>query len=172
MWSSNPSSSRSSTSYSGTWSIGRQRQVHVAAALIAMPQLLLLDEPTAALVVTGPAAVLAAVTRRRSVGVGVLFSSHQLRDIEALYDSVELINQSEVIAASCVDDLIARYGGAQIEVTVDRTVEVVDSEDVLAAIAQVTAGGSRVEAVNVITPSLEAVFLTLTGMRGMDAEGF
>jgi ABC-2 type transport system ATP-binding protein len=138
---------------------------------MATPQLLLLDEPTAGLDIGARAGVLAAVTRRRSAGVAVLLSSHQLQDIEAVCDSVVMINRGEVIADGRVDDLIAQYGGARIEVTVDGTVHVVDGEDVPAAIAQVTAGGGRVDAVNVIKPSLEAVFLTLTGMRGMDAEG-
>jgi len=152
-------------------SIGQQRQVHVAAALMATPRLLLLDEPTAALDVAARAAVLAAVKRRKTAGMAVLFSSHQLRDIEAVCDSVVLINEGKVIAAGRVEDLIAESGGARIEVTVDGKVQVIDGEDIPAAIAQVTAGGGRVESVNVIKPSLEAVFLTLTGMRGSDVEG-
>jgi ABC-2 type transport system ATP-binding protein len=153
-----------------TMSIGQQRLVHVAAAFMSAPHLLLLDEPTAALDVTARAAVLAAVTRRRADGMGVLFSSHQLRDIEAVCDSVVLIDQGKVIASGRVDHLIAEYGGARIEVTVDGKVEVVEGEDIPAAIAQVSAGG-RVEAVNVVKPSLEAVFITLADIRGLDAEG-
>jgi ABC-2 type transport system ATP-binding protein len=153
-----------------TMSIGQQRLVHVAAALMSQPQLLLLDEPTAALDVTARSAVLAAVTRRGAAGMGVLFSSHQLRDIEAVCDSVVLIDEGKVIAAGRVDELIAEYGGARIEVTVDGKVEVVVGEDIPAAIAQVSSGGGRVEAVNVVKPSLEAVFITLADIRGLDGE--
>ena len=71
-----------------------------------------------------------------------------------------MTNHGEVIAAGRVDDLIAQYGRTRIEVTMDETVQVVDGEDVPAAIAQVTAGGGRVDAVDVITPSLETVFRT------------
>lgn len=150
-------------------SIGQQRLVHVAAALMSSPRVLLLDEPTAALDIKARAAVLEAVRRRGEAGVAVLLSSHQLRDIEAVCDSVVLINHGEVIADGRVDDLIARYGGARVEVTVDGRTQVIDGEDVTAAIAQVTAGGGRVESVEVIKPSLEAVFLTLTGMRDLSA---
>jgi ABC-2 type transport system ATP-binding protein len=152
-------------------SIGQQRLVHVAAAFMSSPHVLLLDEPTAALDIKARAAVLKAVTRRGQAGVAVLLSSHQLHDIEAVCDSVTLINHGEVIAHGRVDDLVAEYGGARIEVTVDGKTQVIDGEDVSAAIAQVTAGGGRVEAVEVIKPSLEAVFLTLTGMRDLNAEG-
>ena len=151
-------------------SIGQQRAVHVAAALMATPNLLLLDEPTAGLDVVARAAVLAAVTRRRSAGIAVLLSSHQMLDIEAVCDEVVMVNEGRVIAAGRVDDLVARHGGARIEVTVDGKVHVVDGEDVPAAITQVTARGGRVESVEVIKPSLEAVFLSLTGIRGRSGE--
>jgi ABC-2 type transport system ATP-binding protein len=151
-------------------SIGQQRAVHVAAALMATPNLLLLDEPTAGLDVVARAAVLAAVTRRRSAGIAVLLSSHQMLDIEAVCDEVVMVNEGRVIAAGRVDDLVARHGGARIEVTVDGKVRVVDGEDVPAAITQVTAHGGRVESVEVIKPSLEAVFLSLTGIRGRSGE--
>lgn len=153
-----------------TMSIGQQRLVHVAAALMAQPQLLILDEPTAGLDVGARAALLAAITRRRAAGMAVLLSSHQMLDIEAVCDSVIMVKHGKVIASGRVDDLIAEHGGARIEVTVDGTVHVVDGADVPAAIGQVTARGGQVESVNVIKPSLEAVFFTLTGMRAMDDE--
>lgn len=151
-----------------TMSIGQRRLVHVAAALMAQPQLLILDEPTAGLDVGVRSTLLAAITRRRSAGMAVMLSSHQMRDIEAVCDSVVMIMKGEVISTGRVDDLIAEHGGARIEVTVDGAVHVVDGTDVPAAIAQVTADGGQVESVNVIKPSLEAVFFTLTGMHGSD----
>ncbi|MFD1939805.1 ABC transporter ATP-binding protein [Nonomuraea mangrovi] len=151
-------------------SIGQQRLVHVAAAMVAVPDLLLLDEPTAALDVGSRETLFAAVARRREAGVAVLLSSHQLQEVEATCDSIVMINHGEVIAAGDVDDLIGKHGGGQIEMTVDGTVQVVQGDDIAAAIAQVTAGGGRLEAVNVIKPSLETVFINLTGMRSMDVE--
>lgn len=151
-------------------STGQQRLVHVAAALVALPQVLLLDEPTAALDVGARTTVLEAVERRRDDGVAVLLSSHQLRDIEATCDSVVMVNQGEVIVSGRVDDLVAEYGNARVEVTVDGAVQIIEGGDVAAAIAQATANGGQVDAVNVIKPSLEAVFLTLTGVRGFDVE--
>ncbi|WP_433412640.1 ABC transporter ATP-binding protein [Microtetraspora malaysiensis] len=151
-------------------SIGQQRLVHVAAALVATPELLLLDEPTAALDVGARETLLAAVARRRAAGVAVLLSSHQLQEVETTCDSIVMINHGEVIAAGNVDDLIGEHGGGRIELTVDGKVEVVDGDDVAAAIDQVMATGGRLEAVNVIKPSLETVFMSLTGMRSTDVE--
>ncbi|MFI6599338.1 ABC transporter ATP-binding protein [Nonomuraea sp. NPDC050536] len=151
-------------------SIGQQRLVHVAAALVAMPDLLILDEPTAALDVGARGMLLDAVARRRSEGVAVLLSSHQLQEVETACDSIVMINHGAVIAVGDVDDLIAKHGGGRIEMTVDGEQRVVDGDDVAAAIAQVTAGGGRLEAVNVVKPSLETVFMSLTGMRSTDVE--
>ncbi len=77
-------------------SIGQQRLIHVVAALVALPQVLLLDDPTGALDVGARTAVLEAVARRRDDGVAVLLSSHQLRDIEATCDSV-MVNLGEIV---------------------------------------------------------------------------
>lgn len=151
-------------------SIGQQRMVHVAAALMAMPDLLLLDEPTAALDVGSRELLFAAIARRREAGVGVLLSSHQLQEVEDTCDSIVMVNHGEVIAAGDVDDLIGKHGGGQIELTVDGVPQVIEGDDIAAAIAQATAGGGRLEAVNVIRPSLETVFINLTGMRSTDVE--
>jgi ABC-2 type transport system ATP-binding protein len=150
-------------------SVGQQRLVHVAAAMMHPSPLLVLDEPTAALDVGARAAVLEALRRRRAAGTAVLFSSHYLKEVEEVCDEVVVLDRGRVIAAGPVAELIERDGAGRVEVTVDGEVLVVDGGDVAAAIARAGERGGRIEAVRVVPPSLEAVFLSLSG-RGAPAE--
>lgn len=145
----------------GSLSIGQQRLVHVAAALVSSPRLLLVDEPTAALDVAARSAVLDALARRRDLGTSILFSSHYLKEIEESCDDVVILLHGKVIASGAVGELIGRHGGARVEVTVDGKDLIFEGSDVAAAIAIARDRGSAIEAVRVVPPSLEAVFLSL-----------
>jgi ABC-2 type transport system ATP-binding protein len=95
---------------------GDQQRVQLAAALVHGPELLVLDEPFAAL---DPAAVdvLSDVLRERAAaGVSVLFSAHDLDLVERVSDRVAIIQNGHVVAAGTVDELSA---GSRVELLVD-----------------------------------------------------
>jgi ABC-2 type transport system ATP-binding protein len=96
--------------------LGDQQRVQLAAALVHGPELLVLDEPFAAL---DPAAVdvLSDVLRERAAaGVSVLFSAHDLDLVERVSDRVAIIQNGHVVAAGTVDELSA---GSRVELLVD-----------------------------------------------------
>jgi ABC-2 type transport system ATP-binding protein len=90
-----------------TFSSGMTRRLAVAAALLAEPRVLLLDEPTAGLDPGGTRAVLDIVRERRSRGDTVIFTTHQLEDVVQVCDRVYLLAEGRRRAAGTLHDLLA-----------------------------------------------------------------
>ncbi len=84
---------------------GNQQRVQLAAALVHDPELLILDEPLAGLDPTGVDDIGAVLVERANAGGGVIFSSHQLDQVEDLCESVTIIDHGRLVAAGRVDDL-------------------------------------------------------------------
>ena len=89
-------------------SLGNQQRVQIAAAVIAEPSALILDEPFSGL---DPQAVDSMVDLLREFtarGVPVLFSSHQLDLVERLCDGLVILARGEVVAEGRAEDLRRR----------------------------------------------------------------
>ncbi|HWE87990.1 MAG TPA: ATP-binding cassette domain-containing protein, partial [Pseudonocardiaceae bacterium] len=89
-------------------SLGNQQRAQLAAALVADPEALVLDEPFSGL---DPIAidVLGQVLRERAAaGVPVLFSSHQLDLVERLCDRVGIVQNGRMVATGSVTELRQR----------------------------------------------------------------
>ncbi|GAA4625192.1 ATP-binding cassette domain-containing protein [Cellulomonas oligotrophica] len=72
-------------------SAGQRQSVAIARTLIGSPRLVVLDEPTAALSVAQTAEVLMHIERLRHLGLGVILISHNLNDVLAVADRVEVL---------------------------------------------------------------------------------
>lgn len=81
-----------------TYSGGMVQRLGLAVATLAYPDVLLLDEPTAALDPDGLCAFYGLVEERRKGGGAIFFSSHQLGDIERLADRVAVIVNGVLVA--------------------------------------------------------------------------
>ena len=91
-------------------SLGNQQRVQLCAALVADPDILVLDEPFSGL---DPVAVdvMSRVLRERAdAGVPVLFSSHQLDLVERLCDRVAIIKEGSMVAVGTIEHLRGRGG--------------------------------------------------------------
>ncbi|APE33208.1 ABC transporter ATP-binding protein [Nocardia mangyaensis] len=91
-------------------SLGNQQRVQIAAAVIAQPTALILDEPFSGL---DPVAVDSMVELLREYaqqGVPVLFSSHQLDLVERLCDRLVILARGKVVGQGSVDELRAGNG--------------------------------------------------------------
>ena len=104
----NGAGSRAVGSYSG----GMVQRLGLAVAMLPDTEILLLDEPTAALDPEGLAAFYALVEQRRARGQTVLFTSHQVGDVERAADRIVVIARgrlvTEMTLAALRDHLAAR----------------------------------------------------------------
>jgi ABC-2 type transport system ATP-binding protein len=172
-----------------TLSGGYQRRVNIAAAILAGPKLLVLDEPTVGVDMQAREAIAEALRRLKAGGVGVLLVTHDLDQAQRLADRVGFLRAGEKVLEGAPEALIAEAFGDHMEVEVD-VVEPAP-EDVLAAeglsrtgepgawvclaadgyglagsiAARLTAKGVEVTEVRVRRPSLSQLFARVIEQR-------
>jgi ABC-2 type transport system ATP-binding protein len=87
------------------YSAGMRQRLGVAAAVLRSPRLLVLDEPTSSLDSAGARDMRALVRRMTNEGAAVVFSSHDMAEVEQLCDTLTIIDQGRVVFAGTVADL-------------------------------------------------------------------
>jgi ABC-2 type transport system ATP-binding protein len=100
----------------GGFSTGMRQRVKLAQALVADPELALLDEPTAGLDPTGREEMLALVARLGSFGVSVLVATHILDDVARVCDYVVMLDGGRLVVAGETDALLERTGTVTVDV--------------------------------------------------------
>ena len=98
-------------------SAGQRQAVAIARTLIGSPRLVVLDEPTAALSVAQTAEVLMYIERLRELGHGVILISHNMNDVRAVSDRIEVLrhgrnNGSFDAATASYESILAAITGA------------------------------------------------------------
>ena len=174
--------------YSG----GMRRRLDLAGALVAEPQVLFLDEPTTGLDPRSRNDMWEVIRELVRGGATLLLTTQYLEEADLLADEIVVIDHGRAIAQGTADDLKAQLGGERIEVVVPTAADVGPARDALAPLAigevtvdahtrrltvPVTGGGkvlveviSRLDAAGIDVldiglrrPTLDDVFLTLTG---------
>jgi ABC-2 type transport system ATP-binding protein len=84
---------------------GNQQRIQLASALVHDPEVLILDEPLAGLDPAGIDAIGDVLVEQARAGTCVLFSSHQLDQVEDLCESVTIIDHGHLVVEGRVDDL-------------------------------------------------------------------
>ena len=167
-----------------TLSGGEKRRVHTAMAMMHRPALLMLDEPTTGVDVQTRRSVLAAVRRVAEEGSAVCYSTHYLPEVEELGASVAILDHGRIIAQGTMMDLLAAHGTPAFELVFDgpppemalsqrseidgnvvRVFSPDPARDCGTVLAQLGLDTSRLRSVEILRPSLESVFLALTGHR-------
>ena len=85
---------------------GQRQRVQLAMALVAEPQVLVMDEPTVGLDVAARQAFWDVLTRRRARGAGILLTTHQISEARALADRVVVLHAGRVRADATPRDLV------------------------------------------------------------------
>jgi ABC-2 type transport system ATP-binding protein len=161
---------------------GERRRLHTAIALVHRPQVVLLDEPTTGADVRTRGEILRFVRSLAAQGSAVVYSTHYLHEIEELDAHVVFIDRGQIVARGDLETLIQRHGASALRLTFDHVIPdamridgaVVDgatvripTQDPEALVAQLVPRlGSDVaglRAIEVVRPSLESVFLSVTG---------
>jgi D-xylose transport system ATP-binding protein len=97
---------------------GQRQTVAIARSLIGDPAVVILDEPTAALGVAQTAEVLRLIKRLRERGHGVLLITHNMADVQAIADRIEVLrlgrnNGSFITSETSEEDVVAAITGAR-----------------------------------------------------------
>jgi ABC-2 type transport system ATP-binding protein len=169
---------------------GMKRRLNFACGIVHQPQVLLLDEPTVGVDPQSRVRLLELVCAQARAGACVLYTTHYMEEAETLCDRLAIIDRGKVIAAGTLAELrsmlaqrdLLRLSGvfqpaaARAAVAPIDQIEVVQAEDNLlvlslqeasrklpAIFAALEAAGSEVRGTTLTQPSLESLFIKLTG---------
>lgn len=168
---------------------GQKRRLHTAMALVHRPPLLLLDEPTVGADIESRQQLLQLVRQLATDGAAVCYSTHYLPEVEVLGASVAILEAGRVIARGPLNELLADHAEPAIELQFHGAAPphlatspgaVVDGDKVRIPAADPAATAASIltalrpddpalASLEVIHPTLESVYLTLSGRR-YDAE--
>ena len=95
----------------GTYSGGMRQRLGIAAALVAQPSLLILDEPVSSLDPEGRRDLLTLIAELRGTAT-VLFSTHVLDDVERICDRVAIMADGRLATNEALPELLGRYASA------------------------------------------------------------
>lgn len=176
----------------GTYSGGQRRRLSLALGLVHRPALLFLDEPTTGLDPQSRAELWEEVRALRAAGTTVFLTTHYLEEADALCDRLAIIDGGRIVAEDTPEALKRQIAGDVITIGLDRRhcevarakgtlsaqplvravqvegdalrVHVERGEEALPALLHLlAAGGCRVQSITLARPTLDDVFLRLTG---------
>jgi len=102
----------------GTYSGGMKRRIDLAAGLIHIPKVLILDEPTVGLDIESRNIIWDLLEKLKREGMTIILSSHYLNEIDRLADNVVIINDGKVIDQGNPNYLKNKLGGDRITLKV------------------------------------------------------
>jgi ABC-2 type transport system ATP-binding protein len=102
------------------FSTGMRQRTKLAQALVADPELVLLDEPTAGLDPLGREEMLALVARLGTLGISVLLATHLLDDVQQVCDHVIMLDGGRLVVSGSTSGLLERTGVLSVDVGTDR----------------------------------------------------
>ena len=177
--------------YSG----GMKRRLNLALGLVHGPRAVLMDEPTVGIDPQARLNILEAVKDVTASGTTVIYTTHYLEEAEELCDRIAIMDHGKILAEGTLDELIRRVGGREL-VTVRGSFPPEALKPIVAALpgVQITAAapgrvvltvegsgrgavdvlgrvlgaGLDVDGVSVQPPSLNVLFLNLTGRELRD----
>jgi sodium transport system ATP-binding protein len=94
----------------GRLSTGQRQRVSIARTILHDPPALILDEPTLGLDLVSGRSIYAMIHLARMRGRAILFSTHQMEEVEVLADRVGVISRGKLVAEGTVEELMERTG--------------------------------------------------------------
>jgi ABC-2 type transport system ATP-binding protein len=178
-----------------TYSGGMQRRLDLGASLVGAPKLLLLDEPTTGLDPRSRIDLWLAIEDLAARGTDVILTTQYLDEADRLADTIAIIDHGRLVASGTSDELKSRLGRDVVDVRVSDEANLDRAAAALGAEAQVDRDACRVsvpvaggpgelvaaiqalgeadislEDVALRRPTLDDVFLALTGRRTQSDE--
>lgn len=178
-----------------TYSGGMRRRLDLAVSLIAAPPIIFLDEPTTGLDPRSRIAMWDSIKRLMERGTTILLTTQYLEEADQLADRIIVIDNGGVIAEGTAQQLKAKVGKDRLDLTFktdkvlaeaqkalgkdaqalegeDKTLSVVindTNKDVKRVLEKLSGLKINIESLNVHKPTLDDVFLSLTGKQQQKA---
>lgn len=175
--------------YPKKFSGGMQRRLNIACALVHKPKFLIMDEPTVGIDPQSRNHILESVKKIAKQGTTVLYTSHYIEEVQAICDRISIMDAGRVIAEGTLGELVGRiqHEDKTLFTAVQASDELTEELKVVSGVKSVNVNGNAYEIistvgssnlnriieiaqrhdgvtdVSVIKPTLEDVFLTLTG---------
>jgi len=173
--------SRRVRSFSG----GMQRRLNLACATLHEPRYLLLDEPTVGVDPHSREHIFSAIEQLKAAGVTVVYSTHYMEEAERLCDKIAIVDAGRVIAEGTQDELLKLHGGpfrVEAELRAKPSLRIAASapqftksgprmlrtitfecDTVAEGLPRLLREGDELSQLTIRRPTLETVFLALTG---------
>jgi ABC-2 type transport system ATP-binding protein len=97
-----------------TYSGGMKRRINLGCALLHRPQLLLLDEPTVGIDPQARMNILEFIRNLRASGTAILYTTHYLEEAETLCQRIGIIDHGRLLAEGTLNELQERLGGDRV----------------------------------------------------------
>jgi ABC-2 type transport system ATP-binding protein len=175
-----------------TYSGGMRRRLDIAASLVARPRVMFLDEPTTGLDPRSRAGMWSVISELVREGTTMLLTTQYLEEADQLADTIVVIDHGKAIARGTADELKDSVGGERLEIAVADVAQLGTARSTLAPLAdgeavvdedarrltvpvrkgtevlpevvrELDAAGVKVSDLAIRRPTLDDVFLSLTG---------
>jgi len=168
----------------GTFSGGMKRRLNLAVALVHRPQLLLLDEPTTGVDPQSRNHIFEQVKAQNAAGLTVIYTSHYMEEVQALCPRIAIVDHGAVKACDTRTNLLQTLDARAVlklqvvpaglaerldvlpgvkAVKIRGNVVTIAAVELPPILAKVVAACGEIETMEIEQPSLERVFLSLTG---------
>ena len=142
-------------------STGMRQRMFLARALLNRPELLFLDEPTSGLDPMTSKKIHRLLEELKAAGTTIFLTTHDMVEATELCDRISLLNQGDLVEIGTPRDIIQKYNKEKrVKVTfVDHSVQVMAFEDLK------DQDMTKVELIHSMEPTLEDIFIQLTGEK-------
>ena len=150
-----------------TLSGGQSRRLDLGLGLIGDPEVLFLDEPTTGFDPAARRAAWEVIRSLRSLGKTILLTTHYLDEAENLSDRVAVLREGRIAALGRPEDLTGSAPATEIRYRLNGREIVVSTHEPTRVLHELTtealAEGRELESLSVRRPTLEEIYLALTG---------
>src|SRR5262249_6211264 len=175
----------------GTFSGGMKRRLNIACSVLHHPSVVLLDEPTVGVDPQSRQRIWEMLERLRGDGASLLLTTHQLDEAQQVCDRIVVIDRGRIIANGAFDELVRqtiglrrrvimtlesatganifqRFPGTTVEGGIVRWQVEHVGRDLASLLSQAAGAGAGVVDIQIESPTLQSVFIHLTGRELRD----